>query len=288
VTLPVGVHFDVPAPAYHADPCERPSLSSSIAKILIEKTPRHARTAHPQLNPNFVAKAESRFDLGATVHELMLGKGVGYTIINAANYNGKDAQAARQSARESGLVPLLAEQHKQACAIATGALRSLLGMGIDLQVYRNEAVLVWDDGVLCRAMIDSIGRGIHQIWDIKTTSSGLSDAAINRTIVNLGYDISAAFYIKGLETLFPELAGRVEFRWIFIETEAPYDLRVKRPTATTLEFGRRKAEAAIAIWARCIASGQWPGWPRGESDADYPAWAESAWLDRELAEAGID
>src|SRR3979411_2799004 len=83
--LPVGLHFDVQAADYHADPCERPSLSSSIAKILIEKTPRHAWTAHPWLNPNFVPKQDSKFDLGSAVHELMLGKGVGYTVIEATN-----------------------------------------------------------------------------------------------------------------------------------------------------------------------------------------------------------
>ena len=81
----IGIHYSMRAAAYHADPCERPSLSSSIAKILLEKTPRHAWTAHPRLNPDFAAKDESKFDLGTAVHELMLGKGVGYTIIKAAD-----------------------------------------------------------------------------------------------------------------------------------------------------------------------------------------------------------
>ena len=39
---------------YHADPADAPSLSASIAKILIAETPLHAWTAHPKLNPNFV------------------------------------------------------------------------------------------------------------------------------------------------------------------------------------------------------------------------------------------
>lgn len=285
--LPAGIHFHVPAADYHADPCERPSLSSSVAKILIEKTPRHAWAAHPRLNPNFAANQDSKFDLGSAVHELMLGKGVGYTVIEAANYNGKDAQMARQQAREAGRVPLLAEQYKQAVGITAEALHALDEMDIELNIARNEAVLVWDDGVLCRAMVDSIGRGMHQLWDIKTTSAGLSDFAISRHIVNFGYDLSAAFYIRGVEALFPELAGSVEFKWIFVETEPPYEIVVKEIDSTTLEYGRRKAEFAIAKWARCLASGKWPGYPRVVSRTSYPAWAESAWLDRELQEAGL-
>jgi len=287
--LPVGIHYNVSAAAYHADPCEKPSLSSSVAKILIEKTPRHAWHAHPRLNPDFAADKSPKFDLGSAVHELMLGKGVGYTVIDAADYRGKEAQQARQKARESGTVPLLGEQYKQAVGIAKEALDALAKMDVHLEDYRNEGVLIWENHELpCRAMVDSIGRGIHQIWDIKTTSAGLSDFAIARNIVNFGYDLQAAFYIKGMEALFQELTDRIEFRWVFVETDPPYDLRVIQADATTLEFGRRKAGAAMLMWAACMSSGNWPGWPRGIGKITYPSWAESAWLDRELQEAGIE
>lgn len=289
MTLPIGIHYNVAAAAYHADPCERPSLSSSIAKILIEKTPRHAWHAHPRLNPNFEPKQESKFDLGSAVHELMLGKGGGYTIINAADYKGKDAQQARQKAREAGIAPLLGDQYRQAVGIAKEALDALAEMDVHPHDYRNEGVFVWEiNGVLCRSMIDSIGPGLHKMWDIKTTSRGLSDFEVGQTIARYDYDLSAAFYIKAVEALLPELAGRVEFSWIFVETEPPYEASVFPANETTLEFGRRKVEAAIQIWARCMAADQWPGYPRTPRKYSYPAWAESAWLEKELQEAGID
>jgi len=289
MTLPIGIHYNVPAADYHSDCCERPSLSSSVAKILLEKTPRHAWTAHPRLNPDFAPKQESKFDLGSAVHELMLGKGVGYTVIEAADYKGKDAQQARQKARETGAVPLLADQYKQAVGIAKEAFDALAEMGVHLEDHRNEAVLVWEDhGALCRAMVDSIGRGIHQVWDIKTTSAGLSEFAIGQTIAKYNYDLRAAFYIRGYETLFKELAGRIEFNWIFVETEPPYEISVFPADATTLEFGRRKAERAIWLWADCMETGYWPGYPRVPRKYTYPSWAENAWLEREMQEAGIE
>jgi hypothetical protein len=195
----------------------------------------------------------------------------------------------RQIAREAGRVPLLADQYKQAMGIASEALAALANMDIHLSNHRNEAVLVWEsDGVLCRSMVDSIGPGICEIWDIKTTSGGLSEWAINTMIPRLGYDLQAAFYIRGLETLSQEVAGRIIFKWIFVETEPPYEIVVREIDATTFEYGRRKAEAAIKKWAQCMYDGEWPGYPRVVGKTNYPTWAENAWLEREMAEAGIE
>lgn len=60
------------AEAYHQDPAPQPSLSSSIAKILLDQSPRHAWLAHPKLNPNYVAEEDSRFDIGTAAHVMML------------------------------------------------------------------------------------------------------------------------------------------------------------------------------------------------------------------------
>ena len=48
VWLDAGIH-DIPPREYHADPCPAPSLSRSIAKLLVERSPAHAYAAHPRL-----------------------------------------------------------------------------------------------------------------------------------------------------------------------------------------------------------------------------------------------
>jgi hypothetical protein len=53
-----GIYLDVAANDYHADPCPAPSFTQSIAKVLLEKSPAHARLAHPRLCPPVAADDE--------------------------------------------------------------------------------------------------------------------------------------------------------------------------------------------------------------------------------------
>lgn len=57
--IDVGVH-DLDESTYHADPCAAPSLSSSIAKVLLFKSPLHARYCHPKLNPQHQSEEKDR------------------------------------------------------------------------------------------------------------------------------------------------------------------------------------------------------------------------------------
>jgi PDDEXK-like uncharacterized protein DUF3799 len=283
--LAPGAHCKVPASIYHADPCFKPSLSSSIAKLLIERTPRHAKCAHPRLNPDHKPKDNSKFDLGSVVHELMLGVGGGFSIITADDYRSKLAQEQRQNAINAGLVPILTDQFLKAKNISAQATRTLKEFGINyLADNFNEIVLIWEEqGISCRAMIDSVNDA--QIYDIKTTAGSLSDVNLNRLIANLGYELSAAFYIRGLKKVQPDLANHnTTFTWIFVEIEPPYEVVVMDADRTTLEIGARKVNAAINIWADCMKSGEWPGYPRKRRLSQYPTWAEDAWYTREVTE----
>ena len=41
--LDTGIHHGVPEARYHSDPCAEPSLSNSIAKLLVRQSPLHER-----------------------------------------------------------------------------------------------------------------------------------------------------------------------------------------------------------------------------------------------------
>ncbi len=289
--LPIGLHLDVPAQDYHADCAETPSLSSSIAKVILEQTPLHAWLKHPRLNPNFEHEEDAKFDLGSTVHELILGRGGGIEILPAefADYRKKDAQQMRSDARASGLTPILAHQYAEAQEIVQRASRALgeIPDGFDQPGNQSEAVLIWQDigGPLCRAMLDRVGT-LGRIWDVKTTGTGLSDAAISRAIVNNGYEISAAFYRRGFLRLHPD--SDVQFRWIFVETEPPYETRVIEADATTLSIGDRKAALAIEKWRKALEHNLWVGYPRRVETLIYPRWEAAKWLDpEEMQEQGM-
>src|SRR6266511_2450982 len=96
---------------YLADPAPEPSLSSSLAHLLLTASPRHAWMQHPRLNANAEPRESATLDLGKAAHAVVLeGKEEIIEIIHADSYRTKGAQAARLKARAMGKIPLLEEQ----------------------------------------------------------------------------------------------------------------------------------------------------------------------------------
>ena len=288
--MKAGFHPDIDAATYHGDPCPTPSLSSSLAKTIIHATPRHAWTKHPRLNPDFEAKEDDKFSLGTVFHEFALGKGGGYLVLGFDNWTTKAAKEAREAARESGKTPLLAKDFDRVALMHERATERLAEMGIDIAASfqrdrdrRNEAVLTWQEkgGIWCRSMLDSYDAKNVTIDDLKTTGAGLDDNAITRTILNLDYDLSAAFYLRGLAKVDPSTAGKAKFRWIFVEIDPPHEVRVIEPSATHLAIGARKAALAIEKWARCSSTDQWPGYPARVDRLEPQGYFETGWLAQE-------
>lgn len=290
--LSPGFHENIAAADYHADIlCDVPTLSSSVAKIILSATPRHAWTAHPRLNPNFQRSDDDKFDLGSVVHELILGRGAGFSILDFEDYRSKAAKEARDAARAAGTTPILFTQFDRAALVKESILANVRAIPGLEQIFapdkgRSETVLIWNDpgGARCRAMLDWQGPTEPEIWDVKTTAAGLSDEQIARTIVNVGHDLSAGFYLRGLNALKPELAGRWTFRWVFVETDEPYEARVVEADPMTLSMGDRKAALAIEYWRRALAAREWPGYPKQISHIEYPAWAHNQWMAREMVD----
>ena len=77
ITKP-GIYRDFPTAAYFADCCPEPSFTQSLAKILLDQSPRHAYQAHPRLNVQ-PADEDDAYDksraIGNAAHAMMLGRG---------------------------------------------------------------------------------------------------------------------------------------------------------------------------------------------------------------------
>jgi hypothetical protein len=126
MTALTGV-LDVPADAYHDDTLtDRPSLSASIAHVLVSRSPKHAWTAHPKLNPEFERTDEAKFDVGTLVHSLLLDQSREVAVIPADDWRTKAAKEARDEARAAGLVTLLERQWTEVEAMVL-AVREQIG-----------------------------------------------------------------------------------------------------------------------------------------------------------------
>lgn len=293
--LPAGLHMDVPASAYHADPAPEPSLSSSLAKVLLDQSPRHAWHQHPRLNPDMPADSDpSRVkEIGTVAHKLILGRGADVALIDAADFKSGAAKTARAEAYAAGKSPILKPDMDKAEAIAQAVVAQLADIeGCEgFAAAAAEVVGIAHDptGAWLRCMVDKFeDHGDHAIiWDLKTGDQSAEPSTLGRRIANMSFEVSAALYERVVLTLRPKLAGRLRFRWIFVENEFPHLVTVSELDNAGLEIGRKKAAAAIFFWNQCVRAGSWPGYPNRIVTAEYPPFAESQWLAREINEENL-
>lgn len=286
-----GIIRDLTAAEYHSDPCPHPSLSSSIARILCESSPAHARAAHPKLNPQVIDDEAEHFDIGTAAHSILLEGVNAVEIIQADNYRTNVAKAARDAARANGKTPLLAKVWADVQAMVA-ATRAQLDAHVDGRaMFKDgspEQTLIWnEDGVWCRARLDWLRAGA--IDDYKTTSTTANPEAVSRTLFSNGWDIQCAFYLRGLKAITREASvlsathGGEDaiFRFAVQETYAPYALSVVALGPDAMVLAEKKVLYAIELWRECLKSNKWPAYPNRTAYASLPTWVESAWLARE-------
>lgn len=286
--LTVGVH-QIEGDAYHADPAPRPSLSSTIAKILLSQSPLHAWTASPRLNPDWEPKDSKTFDIGRAAHRAVLGAGADFIAIPddlLASNGAASTKAAKEfiaDARANGLTPLKSAEVAQIEAMRAKIAAKLVSLQIDLDPAHSEVVaLAKIEGVHCRAMIDNAPADPRTpLYDFKTTTDASPEAAM-RAIMNYGYDVQAAHYLDTWKAATGE--DRL-FRFIFQEKEAPYEVAVIEVGPDSLAMARKKIARAREMWGNCLAADDWPGYPAGVHRIELPEFFHNKWLERESVEA---
>lgn len=279
--------YELPAAAYHADPAPAASLSSSIAKILVSRTPAHARHAHPRLNPDWEPNTPSADMLiGAAAHELVLGKGAGLHIMEAVDKDGepvsnfmtKAAKDERTQALAEGKTPLLRHQAAQAEAIADAALDQLSWLDWH---GASEVVALWQHGQCWhRAMFDRLLADQRTILDLKFTRTDGGPFGFPEQAARMGYDMQQAHYLRGLA----EVAGtsrRLRFLFAVVEIGPPVMVCVHELPIELALIGERKVTYAYDVWARCMQTNTWPGYAPRIHVGDPPQWAIARWTERE-------
>lgn len=287
MTLAPGLHR-ISAAEYHADPCPRPSLSSTLARKLLSRSPLHAWTACPRLNPDWVSEDRKTFDIGRAAHREMLGAGGDYAVIpeDVLASNGaastKEAKAFIAECREAGITPLKEDEADAIRTMAAIARHRLAGMGIVLDPGRSELVALAEiGGCPVRAMLDNLPeRG--PVYDFKTAENASPEGA-RRAAESYGWDVQAAHYLDTVEAATGE---RRRFRFVVQEKEPPYEVGVyelhdaESDDADWMLDARHKAAEARAIWSECLRTGVWPGYPPMVAVLGAASYYRAKWADR--------
>ena len=268
--MTTDVRTGMPELDYHTSP----GLSSTGMKWIL-RSPKHYR----QAMDHRIEKAA--FDLGHLVHAKVLGVGMGIAVIpdavlSKSGTTGTDAaRAFIADARAAGLVPVKADLAIKVDAIAEAVLANpkaaaLLALPGDVEVslFADDP----DTGVHLRGRIDKLGTlpdGRLVNIDLKTTTD-VRRRKIVRAIEDFGYDVQSETYRHLIRLTrngaMPHVAPT---HLIFVETEAPHEVRVVQLAHPDwIDGGLHKMRHAIDIFARCIATDTWPG------DDDEPGDAE--------------
>jgi hypothetical protein len=257
--------LDINPTDYHA----RSEFSATMAKELIAKSPLHAKA-------NVGRDPSKNLDRGTVVHRLLLGKGAEYVLVEANDWRTNAAKAARDEARERGLVPVLAheiESYKETAEAIRGQLaaRDIILDGA------SEVAITWTEQspsgpVACRGMLDHLWLADGRILDLKVTADA-APGSVERTAENLGYAIQCAAYTRAVAALDPDLAGRVKFLFAFCEPDEPHAVNICQPDGVFRELGERRWLRAVHAWGECLATGKYPGYGDGINYLNPPAWA---------------
>lgn len=278
-----GIHR-IPSAQYHADPAPEPSLSATLAKLIIRKTAKHAWTASSRLNPNWKAIDKKTFDIGRAAHRAVLGYGDDYIAvpeeITAKNgaFSTTEAKAFVAAQREAGRTPLKTDEVAQIEEMASAAHEQLLDNGIMLDPRRSEICAIAQvGGVWCRIMVDNAPDDPMQpLWDFKTCEDA-SPEACQKAIERYGYDVQGEHYLAVWKAATGEDR---QFDFLFQEKSPPYALTRVGLSGSYRDLAQRRATRARKVWATCISTNKWPGYPAGRHEVDPPAWA----VEREFQE----
>lgn len=267
---------------YHRDPCVTPSLSRSVAHILLDQSPWHAMIAHPRLNPHFELEDDSKFDFGSAAHDMLLRGGEVCVTVDADDYKTKAARTARAEALADGFIPVLAKHAPQLQAMVT-ACHEQLRLFPEAENFFDvsgtfEGAIFWQErDVWCRVKFDWMSASHAWLVDYKSTKASANPAIWGSSVFREGYDIQHALYRRAVHSL----TGKTpEFRFVVQESEPPFAVSVVGLSPDAAEHADHKLDLALDAWAVCMKTGVWPGYPTHTCFVDVPPWVDKRWIER--------
>ena len=272
------------------------AFSSGMAHTILTRSCLHA-WLESAWNPNRVADNNNESDAGTIAHAAILEGNFDFvTVIDPQEHpaektgnipNGwtnNSIRGARDNARASGFTPIL-KQDMPAIEAMVDTARSFIARSALAGVFDTgapEVTVTWQDGsILCKARPDWLNDDI--CLHVKTTKGSVNPQSFERLAINMGYDISLAFYDRGIE--------RKRHVILAIEQNAPWACKLFELSVAQQEISARKVERAINAWSACQKSGVYPSYSGDIHYIEPTSWqmaqAEQDMLTDEELKGGI-
>lgn len=264
--LAPGLYPNIPADEYH----RWPLASQTILTMLRDKSPAHVK--HFRDNPPEPTPSQR---LGAAVHMAVLQPDLFPKHYVRAPEVDKRTRAGQvvwaAFLEEAGGRIILTPDEWDRC-MAMRAAVAAHPIARKLLEGEAERSAIWrdpDTGVLCKGRFDEISRSVGAITDLKTTTDA-SPEAFSRAIYRYGYYLQAAHYLSGAKAL--GLPADF-FVFIAVEKDPPHAVAVYHVRGDAIQAGLDELRSLLELYARCEATGEWPGYPAEAVEIDLPPWA---------------
>lgn len=248
---------------------------------MIERSPLHAWQAHRLLGGGTGGTSTDAQNVGKVLEALVFnqpveGEGSAFAILNFDDFRTNAAKEARDDALARDKTPLLKREYEVHIAAGVIIKKRLADQGVVFEGGEYQKRVEWTCGLTganCKGFIDYYVPGV--IWDLKCVADA-SPRKVQRSFVDYGWDIQHAAYVDAIETLEPELAGRVQMLYAFAETEPPYAVHVYQPDGMMRELGENKWHEAKRRWVECLETNNWPGYFSGIKQITPLPWQMTA------------
>lgn len=227
-----------------------PRLRQSMAKVLVQECPAIAKAVY-----DGEQRAPSRaMEKGTLVDQLVFG-GSNFHVIDADSYRTKKAQEERDTARENGMVPVLADEFEPARKLAGNIKSRLLMEGIDLGACEKQKTLQWTsaEGVECEGTPD-LFIGANTV-DLKCGHTANPDK-LEQHLYEMGWHIQGAAYQEAVRS---DSGPGGRHYLVCAETKSGADCITIAPLSPAyIELGMRAWRRAQHIWVQCWTTNEWP------------------------------
>lgn len=150
----------------------------------------------------------------------------------------------------------------------------------------RECVMVWYEGdILCKSKVDGFCNDDYPTLTDLKTAANISPESIERAVVNFGYDVQNAWYLRGARAnevkdpnflfTFVETGGTTPHpRIVNAKDEPRHAVRVLELEPAAVNRGEMILKQALDLWRACATSKSWAAYPNRIERTKLPAWAK--------------
>lgn len=275
--IPWGIHFDMPAHTYHS----LPGASASVLKCFWGEgvTPAHAKIKMDEKREPIEALIN-----GNLIHQGILepDKPLPKIVIPPDKYPAEKDQMKDWTYRANYCKQWKNEQEAAGNAVLTADQYVAVSESIRAVREKETARSYWETGrpevslilqdpetklpVRCR--IDWLPDKPFLV-DVKSCRradrEGFTKDAYER-----GYHIQFALYLDMWAALCGANDPKPRMKVVAVETARPYAVQCFDCSDSMIEAGRRTYRHLLGVLAKCLATGEWPDYPEGETELAMP------------------